>query len=112
MTKFELFIQKDGDYRFHLKADNGRIIMTSEGYESEAGARNGIESVRTNSTDLDRYDLIESNEANKWYFNLRARNGEIIGTSEIYESFENVKRGALLVREYAPKAPVKELIPA
>jgi uncharacterized protein YegP (UPF0339 family) len=112
MLKFELFLQKDGEYRFHLKAENGRIVMTSEGYNTEDAARNGIESVRTNASNLGRYDLIESNEDNKWYFNLRAHNGEIIGTSEIYESFENVKRGAFLIQAEAPKAQVKELLPA
>lgn len=112
MLTFELFLQKDGDYRFHLKAENNRIVMASEGYTSEAGARNGIESVKKNAPDLGRYDLIESKEDGKWYFNLRAMNGEIIGTSEIYETFENVKRGALLIADQAHKAPVKELIPA
>lgn len=113
MTKFEIFVQKDGDYRFHLRAENGRIIITSEGYTTLKACRDGIEAVKKNAEDLSRYDLIESSsDNNKWYFNLRARNGEIIGTSEIYNSFENVRHGASLVEKFAATAPVVELIPA
>jgi uncharacterized protein YegP (UPF0339 family) len=111
MAKFEIFKQKDGDYHFHLRADNNEIIATSEGYTSLDGARNGIEAVKNNAHDLGRYDLVE-NQDRQWYFNLRARNGEIIATSEMYTTFENVKSGALLVDKYASKAAVEELIPA
>ncbi len=108
MARFEIFKQTDGQYHFHLKADNNEIIATSEGYTSLEGARNGIEAVKNNAHDLGRYDLIE-NQNREWYFNLRARNGEIIATSEMYKTFENAKNGALLVDKYAAKAPVEEL---
>jgi uncharacterized protein YegP (UPF0339 family) len=49
--KFELYADKAGKYRFRLKAGNGEIIATSEAYESKAGAKNGIESVRNNAPD-------------------------------------------------------------
>ena len=47
--KFEVYEDKAGKYRFRLKAGNGEIIATSEAYESKAGAKNGIESVRNNA---------------------------------------------------------------
>lgn len=46
--KFELYQDKAGEYRFRLKARNGKIVGTSEGYANKAGALNGIESVRKN----------------------------------------------------------------
>jgi uncharacterized protein YegP (UPF0339 family) len=49
--KFELWIDKGGQYRFNLKASNGQVIATSEGYSSKASALNGIESVRKNAPD-------------------------------------------------------------
>jgi len=49
--KFELYLDKAGEYRFRLKARNGEIIATSEGYKAKAGAINGIESVRKNAAD-------------------------------------------------------------
>lgn len=47
--KFELWVDKAGDYRFNLKAGNGEVIATSQGYASKSGALNGIESVRNNA---------------------------------------------------------------
>ena len=47
--KFEMYQDKGGEYRFRLKAKNGRIIGTSEGYSAKAGCLNGIESVMQNA---------------------------------------------------------------
>lgn len=49
--KFELWTDKGGDWRFNLKASNGQVIATSEGYASKASAVAGIESVKTNAPD-------------------------------------------------------------
>lgn len=46
--KFEVFEDNRGEYRFRLVAENGEIIATSEGYETKAGCKNGIESVKEN----------------------------------------------------------------
>ncbi|MBN9196447.1 MAG: YegP family protein [Microbacterium sp.] len=47
--KFELYTDKAGEGRFRLKASNGQVIATGEGYSSKAGALNGIESIKTNA---------------------------------------------------------------
>ena len=49
--KFEVYLDKAGEFRFRLKARNGEIIATSEGYKAKAGCLNGIESVRKNAPD-------------------------------------------------------------
>lgn len=49
--KFEVYKDKKGEFRFRLKASNGQIIATSEGYKAQASCLNGIESVRKNSVD-------------------------------------------------------------
>ena len=51
--KFEVYTDKAGEYRFRLKATNGQIIATSEGYKALAGCMNGIESVKKNAVDAD-----------------------------------------------------------
>lgn len=48
-AKFELWVDKGGEYRFNLKATNGQVIASSEGYSSKASALKGIESVRNNA---------------------------------------------------------------
>ncbi|GAA5202548.1 YegP family protein [Microbacterium jejuense] len=47
--KFELWVDKGGDWRFNLKASNGQVIASSQGYASKASALNGIESIKTNA---------------------------------------------------------------
>ena len=51
--KFEVYLDKAGEYRFRLKARNGEIIAVSEGYKAKAGCLNGIESVKKNAPDAD-----------------------------------------------------------
>ena len=47
--KFELYRDKAGQYRFRLKARNGQIIATSEGYVTKVNCENGIQSVKNNA---------------------------------------------------------------
>lgn len=54
--KYEIFKDKGGQFRFNLKAANGEVIVSSEGYASKASAKNGIESVKKNA-DSDTVDL-------------------------------------------------------
>ena len=49
--KFEIYTDKKGEFRFRLKATNGQVIATSEGYKSTASCKNGIESVRKNAAE-------------------------------------------------------------
>ena len=49
--KFEVYTDAKGEIRFRLKAKNGEIIASSEGYKAMAGCLNGVESVRKNAQD-------------------------------------------------------------
>ena len=51
--KFEVYADKAGEYRFRLKATNGQVIATSEGYKALASCMNGIESVKKNAVDAE-----------------------------------------------------------
>ena len=69
---------------------------------------NGIESVRENSQHDQRFERKQSKNA-KHYFNLKATNGQIIGTSELYEASSGMENGIASVKTNAPKAPVEEV---
>lgn len=47
--KFELYQDKAGQFRFRLRARNGKIIAVSENYSGKAVCLKGIESVKINS---------------------------------------------------------------
>ena len=51
--KFEMYVDKAGEYRFRLKARNGAIIAVSEGYTAKASCENGIESVKKNAAEAE-----------------------------------------------------------
>lgn len=51
--KFEVYMDKAGEFRFRLKATNGQIIAVSEGYKALASCMNGIESVKKNAPDAE-----------------------------------------------------------
>lgn len=48
MGLYEIFEDEIGEWRFRLKARNGRIIAVSEGYKRRRNAINGIESIKRN----------------------------------------------------------------
>ncbi len=49
---FELFEDDAGEWRWHLRHDNGNIIADSgEGYATKQKARQGLESVKRNAPD-------------------------------------------------------------
>ena len=105
--KFEVYKDKAGETRFRLKAGNGQTILASEGYKRKASCMNGIESVRKNSQSDDRFERKET-KSGKWMFNLRARNGQVIGTSETYESVKARDNGIASVAKNAPDAKVDD----
>ena len=51
--KFEVYTDKKGEFRFRLKAGNGQIIATGEGYKAKSGCLNGIESIKKNAPTAD-----------------------------------------------------------
>lgn len=107
MGKFEIKKRSNGDYQFNLKGGNGQTILNSEGYSSKASCMNGIESVKTNSQIEARFEKKESSN-NKYYFNLKASNGQIIGSSEMYESSSGRDNGIKSVMENAPESTIED----
>lgn len=103
--KFEIKTDKAGKFRFNLLASNGQVILSSEAYERKASCLNGVESVRKHSTE-DRYFQRTIGAKGKYHFNLKAANGEIIGTSQMYESADGMENGIESVRMNAPMATV------
>lgn len=108
MAKFEIILRKNNEYQFNLKASNGQVILTSEGYTTKASCKNGIESVRKNSQMDERFDRKESKDG-KWYFTLKASNGQVIGSSETYESKSSCEKGIESVKKNAPDAEVSDM---
>lgn len=105
---FEIYqSNKSGEFYFRLKAKNGDIILGSEGYKTKSSCKNGIESVRKNSMEQKRF-ISKTAKNGKFHFNLKARNGQIIGTSQMYTSENGMKNGMNSVKKNAQKE-IKDL---
>ena len=105
--KFEMYTDKAGEYRFRLKAGNGQIILASEGYKQKASCENGIASVQKNAQDDGRYERKETKSGGHM-FNLKASNGQVIGTSESYTSTSARENGIESVKKNAPDAAIDD----
>lgn len=109
MAKFEVFqSSKNKEFRFRLKADNGQIILSSEGYTSKASCLNGIESVKKNAADPKRFTNSQT-PAKMFRFTVTAANSQIIGTSQNYKTESGRDNGIESVKRNAPKAEIKEV---
>lgn len=109
MATFEVYQSgKNKEFRFRLKADNGQIILSSEGYSTKASCMNGIESVKKNSADAKRFTKTKT-ATGLFRFSLTAANSQVVGTSQNYKSESGCNSGMESVSKTAPKATIKEV---
>lgn len=107
MAAFELRKNDNGHFSFILLDGDDKTLLKSEQYNSKASAQNGIESIRKNAREDSRYELKESNNG-KFYFNLKATNGQIIGTSPLLADTEARDAAIAKVKAEAALASVLE----
>jgi len=105
--KFEIYKDKAGEYRFRLKSSNGQTILASEGYSKKASCTNGIESVQKNCLDAKCYEK-KTTAGGKFRFSLKAKNGQVIGTSENYDTESARDNGIAAVGRAAPAAVIDD----
>ena len=99
-----------GQYSFALKAGNGEAILRSETYNSKTAAENGIASVQKNSPLDARFEKKTASNG-KEFFNLKAANGQVIGTSQMYASAASRDAGIESVKANGPSTTIKEETP-
>lgn len=107
--KFELYADKSEEFRWRLKAGNGKILATSgEGYKAKADAKKGITRIRTDADKL-TYETYED-AAHEIRWRLKAKNGQTIGvSSEGYDSKEGAENAIALIKREAKDAAVEDL---
>lgn len=106
--KFELYKNKAGEFRFRMKAGNGENIGASEGYKTKAAALKGIDSVRANAGE-EKHFVLKEGKGDKVYFNLKAKNHQVILSSQGYSSESAAKNGVKSVMKNGPNATLLEV---
>ncbi|NNC93936.1 MAG: YegP family protein [Chitinophagales bacterium] len=106
--KFEIYQSENNhEYYFRLKAGNGEVVLKSEGYKDKSGCENGVQSVKKNAEDVGRFERKEATNG-KHHFNLKAGNGQVIGSSQMYVSKDSMEHGITVVQK-ATSANVEDL---
>lgn len=91
-ASYQITNSSDGQFHFVLKAANMETILTSELYTTKSSAQNGIASVQTNCTNDNHFERLDSKN-DKFYFNLKAPNHQVIGTSQMYTTAQSRDKG-------------------
>jgi len=109
-ARYQVYRDTAGKFRFRLRAANNKIVAVSEAYERKAGCINGVKSVQNNCGSKIEDKTIEADKlphpkyevftdvASKFRFNLSAPNGEVIATSEAYETKQGCMDGIEAVK--------------
>lgn len=104
---YELKPSTGDKWMFNLKAGNHQVILTSQIYESKQGAMEGIHSVQVNGKSDASFERKDASSGEP-YFSLKAKNGQIIGKSQMYASEAARDAGIASVMENSPSTTVNE----
>ena len=107
MGKFEVSKRKNEEFQFNLKATNGQIILSSEGYTTKA-AWEMTDMFHLKAIEIIAKSLRGAVANTPEGRNLKATNGQIIGSSQMYESLVGCQNGVQSVMNNAPEAEIVE----
>src|SRR3990167_10735933 len=103
---YELSKSSNGQFRFVLKAANAETILTSELYTTRGATEAGIASVQANSPHDERYEKKVASNGQP-FFNLKAANHQVIGSSEQYTSTAARDNGIASVKTNGSSVTIK-----
>ncbi len=106
-SSFELSKAADGQFRFALKGDNGDTLLASELYRSKESAQAGIASVQKNCGWDERYEKKVATDG-RFFFNLKAANSQVIGTSRMFASEQERDDGLAAAKASGATAAVRD----
>jgi uncharacterized protein YegP (UPF0339 family) len=108
-TCFELSKAADGQFRFALKGDHAQTLLASELYRTKDSAQGGIAAVQKNCGSDAHYEKKVATNG-KFFFNLKAANNQVIGTSPMYASEQDRDAGLAATKASGATAPVRDSV--
>jgi uncharacterized protein YegP (UPF0339 family) len=105
---FEIAKNDKEQYSFVLKAANSQVILRSQQYAAKASAQGGIASVQANCPLDERYELATASDG-RFYFNLKAANSQVVGTSQMYADQSGRTTGIESVKANGASTDVREV---
>ena len=107
LPKFQIIRGENGKYYFRLRTGDGDVILQSESYAVRAGAEKGIDVVRLSVYQDEKFKRKISLDG-KYYFDIVSIDGDILGTSKLYESLQGCENGIFAVKDLVPKASIED----
>ena len=98
-----------GEYLSKLLASNGEVMLSSEIYTTEEGARGGIATI-IRGVDSGKFVVYQDKNSN-YYYKLKTANNRLLCVGEIYKSKDRCLKAVESVKRIAKESPVlNELI--
>ncbi len=94
-------------FTFAFLGEDGKTIVRSENYKEKRSAINGIESVKKNCLTDARYEMKEAKNG-KLFFNLKAVNGQAVGTSMMFATVDDRDKAIAELKGNAPDCAVDD----
>ena len=108
-AKFEIYQDNANEYRWRLKAANGKVMATpGEGYKAKADCKKAVESIKAGAGDKLKFETYEdSKKENRW--RLKAANGNVMATSsEGYKAKADCEKAIDAIKKAARTAEIEE----
>lgn len=99
--------KRKGEYIASLCAKNGELMLSSEIYSSEEGARAGIATIVRNITESGRF-VVYRDKNDNYYYKLKTSGNKLLCVGEIYKSKDQCERAVESVKRLAADAPVSD----
>jgi len=106
--KFELYRDREGSYRFRLKAANGAVMAESVAYENQVSASSGIRNVLKSASYLHQFTMHVGDDL-KYYFQLVADSGEPLLHSQGYSTHASAASGIEAIKRAVHNAKIENM---
>nr|WP_288835547.1 YegP family protein [uncultured Flavobacterium sp.] len=107
MGKFVISKNTNGEFKYEFLNDNEDVILEKSAYKNKAMCLKVIESIKRNAQDDSKFYRKRTTD-NECYFNLKSSNGQILGTSKIFEDKATREYAIQLVKIVSPNAPIED----
>jgi hypothetical protein len=112
LGKYEVFPEED-EYKYRLKANNGEILIVSNGYSSRPGAKSGIETLKRNVEGGVTRIVTDKNGYSQFRI-FNANESRLIVSGEFYKSKDRAESASNSVKRFYATDKIVDLdeIPA
>lgn len=104
LGKWRIVIKGENAYIAVLHASNGEVMLTSEIYSTEDGARSGVETIKR-GVETGNF-VIYRDKGGDYYFKLKSAGNRLLCVGEIYTTRDACEKAAESVKRIAKDSPL------